>query len=169
MTKDDPRKRVPRRAAYAAMLDEVFDSLFPKSLDDIVRKNREHFQIGLAKAEEFASRVAKIEPGRSVDTIDQWRLVAFRAPPPRLRFEREMSDKVHLSLLGEAVKARQIWTTSEVMQIDVEGGFARTQNSLYKLGIKGKGEPPREHLICVAAATHSWGWGTFIAAPEFFY
>jgi hypothetical protein len=165
---DHPQKKAPRRGTYTAKLEKVLETLFPKSLDDIVRKNREHVQIGLATAEELASRAARIEPGRPVDTIDQWRLIAFRALGPPCT-ERGSNDNFRLSLLGDAVETRRIRITSEVAQIDVEGGFALTQNSLYKLGVKGKGEPPREHLVCIAAATHSWGWGASIGAPQFFY
>jgi len=79
---DHVRKEAPRRGSYAARLEAFLDSLTPTSLDDIVRENRDRVEIGLATAEELASRAAKIAPGRPAGTIDQWRPVAFRARLP---------------------------------------------------------------------------------------
>jgi hypothetical protein len=165
---DDPQKKTPRKPQYLALLDEVFDALYPRSLDDLVQTSRDRIQLGLATAEEIAGRAATIEPGPSVDTIDQWRLVAVRGFRSSPRAEREIEFS-RLTLLGTAVQARGTCATPEVMQIDLACGLVRTQNSLYRLGVQGKGEPPVEHLRCLAAATHSWGWGESIGAPQFIY
>lgn len=165
---DGPEKTAPRKPEYLRILDEVFDPLYPQSLDDLVKTNRDRLQLGLATAEEIASRAARIAPGPVVGTIEQWRLVAVRWFRPSTDAEREI-DYVRLTLLGEALEARLTCATSEVVQIDLAGGLARTQDYLYRLGVRGKGEPPVEHLRCIAAAAHSWGWGESIGAPKFLY
>jgi hypothetical protein len=100
-----------------------------------------------------------IEPGQTLDTIDEWRIIAIRqvgAPPL-------------LSLLGRTVGMGGVRMTSEIAGLDVNRGLCRTRNSLYRLGFPGEGEPPQEDLICVCAILHRWGVGRLIGAPEFFY
>src|SRR5260370_36304676 len=109
---DHPQKKAPRRGTYTAKLEKVLETLFPTSLDDIVRKNRELVQIGLATAEEFASRAARIEPGRPVDTIDHGRLIAVRALGPPCT-GRGTNDNFRLSLLVDAVETRRIQINSQ--------------------------------------------------------
>jgi len=114
--------------------------MIPRSLDDIVRVNRDCFQIGSATADEVAVRIAKIELRRTRDTIDSWRIIAFRTL--NLQSNADSGRVVgngQLSLLGRAVGLRCTRITSEVLQIDVDNGLVQTRNSLYRLGVKGTG------------------------------
>ncbi len=140
-------------------IQQVIAEMIPSSLDDIVRLNRDQVQIGLATLDELTTLEGAIEPGPTLNTIDEWRVVAIRqlgAPPM-------------LSLLGHVVGTSIVRMTSEIAVLDVARGLCRTRNSLYRLGFPGTGEPPREDIICVCAVLHQWGFGKTIGAPEFFY
>jgi hypothetical protein len=150
-------------------IQEALEQMMPKSLDDIVRKNRDVLQLGLATAGELAVLAATIEPGHSRDTIEEWRIVAFRAIGPRSDADMAGILSRSLSLLGRAAGMRCPWITSAVTQIDIDAGLVRTRNSLYRLGARGEGEPPQDDLICVCAAMHKCGVGELIGAPAFFY
>jgi hypothetical protein len=140
-------------------IQQVLAEMIPSSLDDIVRKNRDQVQIGLATIEEIAAREGAIEPGPALDTIDEWRVVAIR----------QLGSQPMLSLLGRVVGTGVRRMTSRIAVLDVARGLCRTRNSLYPLGFPGEGEPPPEDLICVCAILHRWGVGRLIGAPEFFY
>jgi hypothetical protein len=155
--------------ADVSEIREALERMIPRSLEDIVRKSRDQFQIALATAEELAVLAAAIEAGPIRDTIADWRIIAFRAIGLAVDAQTEAVSRSRLSLLGRAAGMRCPWITSEVTEIDIDGRLVRTRNSLYRLGARGEGEPPQEDLICVCAATHSWGFGRLIGAPAFFY
>jgi hypothetical protein len=134
-----------------------------------VRKSRDQFQIGLATAEELAVLAATIEGGPIRDTIAEWRIIAFRAIGLAVDAQTQAASRSRLLLLGRAAGMHCPWITSAVTGIDIDGRLVRTRNSFYRLGARGEGEPPQEDLICVCAATHSWGFGKLIGAPAFFY
>jgi hypothetical protein len=150
-------------------IQQALERMFPKSLDDIVRRSRDRFQIGLATAEELALLAATVEDGPIRDTIAEWRIIAFRPIGLGVDARTAAASRSRLSLLGRAVGLRCPWITSEVREIDIDAHLVRTRNSLYRLGARGEGEPPQEDLICVCAATYQWGFGALIGAPAFFY
>jgi hypothetical protein len=140
-------------------IQDVLAQMTPASLDDIVRLNRDQFEIGLATLDELAVRAGAIEPDATADTLDEWRIVAIRqrgAPPI-------------LSLLGRAVGTGGAWMTSDIAMLDVTRGLCRTRNSLYRLRVPGVGEPPSDDLIFVCAMVHKWGFGRVIGAPAFLF
>jgi hypothetical protein len=167
---EDIGKSAPLDAGDATSIEEALDKLFPRSLDDIVRVNRDRYQLGIATPDEFAALVGNVEPGRVKATLDQWRIVAFRNIASDLAPGRDrVFDEVSLSLLGRDAERRGLWMTSQVRRIDQSSGLVLTRNSIYRLGFPGAGEPPSDHLIHVAAMTHVWGVGDLIGAPMFFY
>jgi hypothetical protein len=149
-------------------LVQALEKLMPRSLDDVVRANRDNFQIGLATANEVRRLTASIEPASTKATIDEWRIIAFRTLKPEPNSGR-IVGKTLLSLLGRSSRTNCPLITSEVVKIDFENGLVRTLNSLYKIGVAGEGEPPSDDLIHLCATTHIWGWGKMIGAPAFFY
>ncbi len=166
---DDRRKSRSFSEADGSGIRKALEQMMPKSLDDIVRRSRDRVQIGLAMAEELAALAATVEPGPIRDTMAEWRIIAIRTIDPSIDARTTAVSRSHLSLLGWAAGMRCPRLTSEIAQIDISGRLVRTRNSLYRLGSRGEGEPPQEHLICVCAATHSWGFGGVIGAPAFFY
>lgn len=95
------------------------------------------------------------------DTINNWRLISLYV---------KKSDSIQVLLLGDSAANNHPWITSPVGSIDFRKKVVLTASgSIYKLGSPGNGEPPKEHLICICAAFHSWGSGVFLGVPEFFY
>ncbi|MDB5411530.1 MAG: hypothetical protein JWL84_6442 [Rhodospirillales bacterium] len=167
---DDAQRNAPLGATDRIGLREALEKMIPRSLDDVVRANRDRFQIGLATAAEAAARAARIAPACTRDTIEVWRIIAFRSlDPPNDIDAGEVPGNSLLSLLGQSSRMKRGWITSQIMQIDFENRLVQTRNSLYALGVEGAGEPPADDLIHLSAACHIWGFGDLIGAPAFFY
>lgn len=135
------------------------NSLIPKSLDDIVRFNREHLTLRLATDMEIMELHHEIIPNRKPSMIiSDWRLVAFVG-----------SQRVDIFLLGDKPN-NGVRITSPVRMIDLDRQLVITQSgTLYGLGKAGQGEPPFDHLMMICAASHSWGFGALFGIPHFFY
>jgi hypothetical protein len=167
---DDRSTRTPLDPADMSGIAEALEKLIPQSLGDIVRQNRHLFCISLATSEELAARAAEIGPGDVKDTISGWRMIAFRTLDRRPPVKSEgPSGASRISLLGSAVETGCGWITSAVMRIDAANGLVQTRNSLYRLGVKGAGEPPPNELMTVCAALHRWGLGPLLGVPEFYF
>lgn len=134
----------------------------PATLDEIVTRNRDRWQIGLATAAEIAALTGSIcaTPGEERDILADWRIVAIR--------DRQMGDAMFI-LLADAVRAGTNWSTSLVKTVDFERCLARTRNSVYALAKRGEGEPPLLHRLHLCATLHAWGVGVAWGAPEVFY
>src|SRR5260221_8398722 len=76
---DHRRPSDSRSEADVSEIREPLERMIPRSLEDIVRKARDQFQIGLATAEEMAVLAATVQAGPIRDTITEWRTIAFRA------------------------------------------------------------------------------------------
>lgn len=146
-------------------LERALEDLIPKSLDDIVRKNRQSCSIHLTADEDLAALTRSIIADESdiKDEIDDWRVVCYHRTP-------ELGGKAHL-LIGHAIRANCNWGTSPISAIDLLVGLATTRSgSIYRLrGPRGKGEPPTDHLICLCALLHTWGSGPVVGVPYFFF
>lgn len=143
-------------------LTKNISNLIPKSLDDIVRRNRELVELRLATRAEIQTLEKSIENlHHEKDLIEDWRLICL---------SEKKSNRVQLTLLGNSAENKSAWITSSIASIDFKQNIVLTNSgSIYKLGESGQGEPTTEHLMCVCAALHLWGMGTFLGAPEFFY
>jgi hypothetical protein len=143
-------------------LTQQISALIPKSLDDIIRKNRELVELRSATEADILPLEMPIPgPYYPKDTINDWHLIGLC---------EKHSNWVQVLLLGYSTSQHCPWITSPVMSIDREQNFVRTRSgSLYVLGNRAHGEPPMDQLIHVCAALHMWGSGTFLGAPEFFY
>jgi hypothetical protein len=135
---------------------------FPTILDEIVTRNRDRVQIGLATESEVAALAAAVDcgPGEEKDVLNGWRLVAMRHLP---------SGDTVVQLLGDRVRARGPVITSPVLGLDVERCRARTRNSIYRLASKGQGEPPIEQIIGFCAYLHRRGLGQALGVIDAFF
>ena len=61
-------------------LTSVVDALKPKSINEIVRKDRDELQISLAKESDIQLMQADIDTSNSEDIFDNWSLIAFVTP-----------------------------------------------------------------------------------------
>lgn len=134
----------------------------PATLDEIVTRNRDRWQIGLATATEVAALAGAVRaaPGEERDLLADWRLIAIR--------DRHVGNAM-LILLADAARAGTNWSTSLVKAVDFERGVARTRNSVYALADRGEGEPPLLHLLHLCATLHAWGVGGALGAAQVFY
>lgn len=134
----------------------------PATLDEIVTRNRDRWQIGLATAAEIAALAGALHaaPGEEKDLLADWRLIAIR--------DRHVGDAT-LILLADAARAGTSWSTSLVKAVDFERRMARTRNSIYALGDRGQDEPPLLHLLHLCATLHAWGVGATLGALKVFY
>lgn len=141
---------------------QVF-GLLPKSLDDIVRVNREYLTIRLATDKEIMDLHHAIVPDREPQmVISDWRFVAFDMMAREFRH-------TDISLLGDR-PVSGVRITSPVRKIDLDRRLVITNSgTLYGLGNQGEGEPPFEHLVMICSACHSWGFGSAFGIPHFFY
>lgn len=137
--------------------------LIPKTLDDIIRKNRDLVELGLATPAEIQT-LEKPIPYDAKDVSENWRLVSLRlktAPP-----------ECSLRLIGDSkANGGSPRITSNLISIDINRNVVLTSSgSIYRLGQqRGVGEPSSGHLMCVCAALHRWDSGNLLGAPEFFY
>jgi hypothetical protein len=167
---DNRQRSASRDTTDVIRLQEALEKMIPRSLSDIVRANTDRFAIGLATVDEIAALAGSIEPRRAKDTIDEWRVIAFRTLNLQANVDHGSgAANSQLSLLGHSVGMSSTWITSEVVRIDFDNSLVQTRNSLYHLGAKGIGEPPQHDLIQVCAATYAWGFGELVGAPMFFF
>lgn len=143
-------------------LTQKLSDLIPKSLDDIIRKNRELVELRMVtEVETDALRKEIPNPYPVKDVIEDWRLIGLC---------EKRTNWAQVMLLGASTFNNCAWLTSTIVAIDFAENIVLTKSgSIYRLGQPGKGEPPTGHLIHVCATLHMWGSGTFLGTPEFFY
>ena len=143
-------------------LGRELKKLVPKGLDDVIRKNREYAELGLATDEEIQAITGEIVYAESEKgIIDDWRMISLR---------EKKSGTVQVILLGRNRAEGAPWATSSLVVFDRENKRVVTKsNSLYKLGKRGIGEPPNIHLVHLCATLHYWGSGAILGVPPFFF
>ncbi|TCV81216.1 hypothetical protein [Sulfurirhabdus autotrophica] len=142
-------------------LAEKLNDLIPKSLDNIIRQNREMAELRLATDAEISAIEKNIQGQDMVkDAINDWRLISLCVKTLNLS---------QVLLLGKSEQEKCPWITSQVISVDFGRGLVYTKSgSLYKLLNRGEGEPPSEDLIRICAALHLWGSGPLLGVPHFF-
>jgi len=78
-------------------------------------------------------------------------------------------DDLQVRLLGHFERKGVISLTSQVLMLDLAAGFAKTENSSYRLGKPGEGEPPRAYLVQLCAILNDMGVGKTLGVPEVFF
>ena len=149
----------------AEKLAEAIQELIPKSLDDIIRLNRNQAQLRLTTEDEIFDLHQEITPGQPKDVIDEWNLISLH---------RSGFDVPLIFLLGDIRRNGHQRITSDVISIDLDRQLLLTKSgSLYQLGTPKGGDggpnPSLNQLCMVASAFHSWGFGPVLGVPHFFY
>lgn len=136
-----------------------FDLPIPTTLDEVVTKNRELYEIRLATQDEIDALRGEIDAptGAEKDVMCDWRLIAIRD-------RRQLIAQ--LVLLGDVWGKPTIRCTSEVLVISPNKQRIRTRNSIYGLTRAGEGEPPQIHLLHLCSTLHGWGLGQILGAIE---
>lgn len=142
-------------------IEEQLEKLVPKSLDDVVRKNRDQLRLAIASQDELGALAADISATNGRHTIIRWQFVVMHVTTNR-------GPATSLRLFGWAEEVRESWSTSNVTGIDLTNGLVRTANSVYR--ISGPRAMDDElDLLHVCASLHSWGLGEYFGVPHIFY
>lgn len=140
-------------------------ALIPKTLDDIVRINRDACAVRLATAEDISPCEREISLASCVlkDRLSDWRLICIDTRP--------VGGAAQVFVVGQAQAAGTVWNTSSVIGIDRRTGVVLTRSgSCYLLlGPQAEGEPPIDDLIHICVTFHKWGFGQALGVPHFFY
>lgn len=139
-------------------LKEKLEALIPKSLDDIIRKNREHCQIRHATEEDLAQILGTVKAAYPKLVITNWHLITIA-----------IKDEYKVVLLGHICEGfGNTWITSKIVQLDLESGYLLTASgSLYLMAEKGEREPTFEQLALLCSYFNKGGYGAFFGVPEF--
>ncbi len=159
-------------------LKEKIEALIPKSLDDIIRKNREHCQIRHATEDDLKPLLGEVKEAYPKLVITNWHLVTVA-----------IKGDYKVVLLGDIADGfGNTWITSKIVQLDLESGYLRTSSgSLYMMAKKGTGtreghhqfskdaeasgkvrEPSFEQLALLCSYFNKGGYGAFFGVQEFF-
>ena len=137
--------------------------LVPKSLDDIVRANRDKLRLAFATEEEMKLLERDIPSGGPVrHTLEGWNVLMMHATA---------GGKVQSvpKLLGSVEGTGQCWITSTIKGIDLDTGLVQTENSRYRVVGPRLFEPSMHLLIHVCVFLNQRGVGSFLGIPAFFY
>jgi hypothetical protein len=142
-------------------LQDTLSNLIPKSLDDIIRANRDQGRLSLASTAEFKALAVDLEAGCVRHTLSHWQIVVLHIT---------MAGEIESSplLVGRVLRTGQSWMTSHVRGIDLKRGLVKTANSLYRLEGERVGEEELD-LIHICATLNYWGIGQHFGVPRFFY
>lgn len=137
-------------------LKQALEQLMPKSLDDIIRHNRDKAQLYLSKDEELHALQGPLGPGMPKALVASWAFITMRL------LESETS---FIYLVGFNQTERSMWMTSFVTGID--GRKVTTKRgSFYEL--VGDSQPDVD-LPHICATLHHWGLGALLGVPHFFF
>lgn len=140
---------------------KAIEALIPKSLDDVIRRNRHAAELRLTSEEEIMDLHCQITPGIPKDVMENWCLITLYISEPQI---------AQVMLLGEVNETTIDRLTSVVLKIDLDRNLLITlSGSLYQLGTKHQGEPEMYQLMTVCAVFHHWGLGKYLGVPHFFY
>jgi len=138
-------------------------ALIPENLDEIVRANRDKFQLAFATEDEMKSLERDIPSGGPVrHTLEGWNVLMMHATA---------GGKVRSvpKLLGSVEGTGQCWITSTIKAIDLDTGLVQTENSLYRVAGARLFEPSVHLLLHVCVYLNQCGAGRYLGIPEFFY
>lgn len=130
----------------------------PRTLDEIVRKNRDAVEIRLATVAEIVSLAGQVSAAEIKDAIDKWYPIAIT-----------MKGQRWIRVLGHFEGRGETTLSSALVAFDQEVGLAQTLNSVYRLGNRGQGEPDRASLMQLCAILNQMGVGPELGVPEVFF
>lgn len=143
-------------------IEQAVEKLIPKSLDDVITKNREKFRLALATEDELAKLESNVPDSTVRYTLTDWQVVMLHAT---------LEDGAKIAsprLVGSVVETGESWIPSHVISIDTGKSLVKTRNSFYRVVGPRVGEEKLD-LLNICIALHQWGLGTYLGVPDFFY
>lgn len=141
-------------------LHDAIQNLLPKSIDDVIRKHRDHVELRIATAKDKASVTRAISPSGDAVEISRWSFLALEAREP-------MQPVLYVMLVGWRDDAQRSWITSPAYGIDQQHGYVVTRSgSLYRT----VGESSEViDLPTVCAWMHTTSIGEYLGVPLFVF
>ena len=141
-------------------LHDAIQNLMPKSLDDIIRKNRDHVALRIATPEDKAPLTRAISPSSEGVRISRWNFLSLEARAP-------VTPVLYVLLVGWRDDAARPWITSPVLIIDPQHGYVFTRSrSVYR--VVGESSEAID-LPTVCAWMHQTSLGEYLGVPLFIF
>lgn len=142
---------------------ENMDKIRPKSLDDIIRANRDKCSLSLSTKEELAELPSIVEMMADQKPVharlNGWYFICLKENGAMLHF-----------LTGFHEAQDCVWATSVIVALDQVHGLALTKSgNIYQLVAKGEGDPSQVILLHICFQLHNWGVGKMLGVPRIFY
>ena len=139
-------------------VEQQLEELLPKSLDDIIRKNREHGSLRLATEADKRAIAHRIVPTGRATPITRWNLITLDV--------RGSAPIQYTIMVGWNDVTGTTWNTSPIVKLDAAAGLVVTRSgTLYRMS----GESGAKiDLLCICAWLHQTPAGKFLGVPEFF-
>lgn len=139
-------------------LEEFIRRIDEEPLSDLIRENRDMFQLDLADTSQIHEMRGHIDQhGPAKANVDPYWIIRICANPDTA------NQQITYHLLGSDV------ITSDLQVIDEEKHLVRTRNSIYALGQPGGLDIPLSAKMRVCAGLHFWNVGHFLGVPHVFY
>ena len=149
----------PLKDHNAYQLADAIEAIKQKSLDDIIRKNRDRLQLRLANEPEIQNLHSDIDVSISKHIFDDWSLIAFVT-----------KEKTYLRLIGKARSCKTTKFTSIILKTDMRQNLVNTfSGNNYQLGTPNVGEPDINQRIFICTYLHDIWLGPTFGVPAFFY
>jgi hypothetical protein len=141
-------------------LAEFLEEIIPKSLDDVVRKNRDIASLKMTTQDELDDIYFPIKTSNYKEKLDNWSFVTLRIG----------SRLPEVILVGDTQSGFTSKVTSPVQQVDLKNHKVITQNgSVYQLDKRNTEEITQYQLLALCSTFNHWGVGVFLGCPPFFY
>jgi hypothetical protein len=137
-------------------LEEQLKQLLPKSLDDIIRTNRDKVQLYFSRDDEIEALRRPLLDGQIKAQVSDWAFIT-------LHFSESQDSLTYL--VGFNQTAHCGWMTSFVTGIG-HGMVTTKSGSIYEL----VGASTQDvDLVHICATLHKWGVGQSLVVPHIFY
>lgn len=144
-------------------LEQALKQAIPENLDNIIREHRDRLTLRMSTADELTELPPMVSMlGEQIQmraTIKDWWIVCL---------DQNQIGK-NFILVGTNESTDEVWATSAIKSVDFENGLVLTDNSVYRLGQKGDGEPTFPFLLHLCSQFHKWGFGPTFGVPHIFY
>jgi hypothetical protein len=140
----------------------TLEAAIPKSLDDIIRANRDKMRLTLATDSDFLELTKPLDyTGQVRETLSPWYIIVRKVTG---------HPQVAAQLLGYTQRNLP-WITSNIVGVDLDRGLVQTRNSWYGVDVNalGRGEPGAELLATVCAHMRGDGLGDYFQIPPWFF
>lgn len=152
----------PAKTVGAETVGALLETLVPKSIDDIIRRHREHACLRFSTKEDLEPLASEILPTVRAVPVSLWNLITLTLSHPKQREQ-------HVFLFGWNDNENRTWNTSPVLQLDAAAGLLVTRSgTLYRLA-GPQGTEQDLNLLHLCIYLRRSGAREYFGIPAFFY